>query len=567
MGFRRLSIIDLAGGDQPLFNEDKTKVLTFNGEIYNYQTLREELIAKGHTFQTNSDSEVLVHGYEEYGTALPNKLRGMFAFVIWDTKKKELFGARDYFGIKPLYYAHMNDTLMYGSEIKAFLPHPNFKKELNTETLENYLSFQYSPLADTFFKNVYKLMPAHYFLYKDGKIKTVRYWTPSYDVDESKSLEDWTDTIEKSFADSVEAHKIADVEVGSFLSSGIDSSYITAQAQVDKSFTVGFAGDQYNEIGYADECSDAIHINNKSKAITEEEYWDTLPTLMYHLDEPLGDPACIALYFVAHEASKEVKVCLSGEGADEMFGGYNSYAEPLRSEKYCELPKGLRGFFGSVVDKMPPFKAKNFVYRHRGNLEDWFQGNPNAGFSERERKALLKVHTNAPSRKEMVMPFYEKVSNDADVLKMQYVDMHMWLASDILLKGDKMSMANSLEVRVPFLDKELFKVARQIPTRYRVDETNTKVALRKAALRHLPEKTADKKKLGFPVPLKYWLKEDKYYNKVKTAFHTDIAEELFNTEILDTMLDDYREGRISSYLKIWSVYTFLVWYDEFFIKR
>jgi len=567
MGFRRLSIIDLEGGSQPLFNEDKTKVLTFNGEIYNYQVLREELIAKGHIFTTHTDSEVLIHGYEEYGTDVLNKLRGMFAFVIWDTKKKEMFGARDYFGIKPLYYALMGDTLMYGSEIKSFLPHPAFKKELNLDTLENYLSFQYSPLADTFFKNVYKLMPAHYFIYKDGKMKTVRYWTPSYEVDESRSLEDWTDEIEQTFADSVEAHKISDVEVGSFLSSGIDSSYITAQAQVDKSFTVGFAGDQYNEIGYAKECSEAIHINNKSKAITEEEYWETLPKLMYHLDEPLGDPACIALYFVAKEAAKEVKVCLSGEGADEMFGGYNSYSETLRSQKYCSLPRGLRAVFGAAADKMPPFKAKNFIYRHRGELEDWFQGNPNAGFSEKERKALLKVKTNAPSRKEMVMPFYEKVSGDADVLRMQYVDMHMWLASDILLKGDKMSMANSLEVRVPFLDKEIFDLARRIPTRYRVNDENTKVALRKAAYRHLPEKTANKKKLGFPVPLKYWLKEDKYYNQVKDAFHTEIAEELFNTAILDGMLDDYRSGRITSYLKIWSVYTFLVWYDEFFVKR
>ncbi len=567
LGFRRLSIIDLAQGDQPIANEDGGKVLVFNGEIYNYRQLREKLVAAGHVFKTHSDSEVLLHGYEEYGVKLLNMLRGMFSFVIWDKEKQELFGARDYFGIKPLYYAEMNGTLLFGSEIKAFLPHPQFEKKLNLSTLENYLTFQYSPLSDTFFEGVKKLMPAHYFLYKDGKMKITRYWEPNFENDESKSLEDWVGEIRKTFEGSVEAHKISDVEVGSFLSSGIDSSYVAACAKVDKTFTVGFAGDKYDEIGYAKRCSDYIGIKNSSKAITEQEYWDIIPTVLYHLDEPLGDPASIALYFVSREAAKNVKVALSGEGADEVFGGYNVYSETIRSARYCKLPKGIRGLIGKTVDHMPPFKAKNFLYRHRGDLQDWFNGNPNAGFSERERKKILKVKTSAPSPKELVAPFYEKVKGKDPVTQMQYVDMHMWLSGDILLKGDKMSMANSLEVRVPFLDIEVMKLAQRIPNRYRVTEENTKVALRKASANKLPPETADKKKLGFPVPVRQWLKEDKYYNMVKDAFHSKIALELFNTDEIMKLLDDYRAGKHQSYLKIWSIFTFVLWYEEFFVKR
>lgn len=567
LGFRRLSIIDLAQGDQPIYNEDDSKVLLFNGEIYNYKQLREKLLAAGHVFKTHSDSEVLLHGYEEYGAKLVNMLRGMFSFVIWDKEKKELFGARDYFGIKPLYYAEMNSTLMFGSEIKAFLPHPQFKKELNLDTLENYLTFQYSPLTDTFFKNVYKLMPAHYFLYRNGKMEITRYWEPDFENDENKTMDDWVEEIKKTFEGSVEAHKISDVEVGSFLSSGIDSSYVTACAKVDKSFTVGFAGDRFDEIGYAKKCSEFIQIKNKSKAITEQEYWDIIPTVLYHLDEPLGDPASIALYFVSREAAEDVKVVLSGEGADEVFGGYNVYSETLRSAGYRRVPKPVRGLIGKTVNRLPSFKAKNFLYRHRGDLQDWFNGNPNAGFSERERKQILKVTTNAPSPRALVAPFYEKVRGKDPVTQMQYVDLHMWLAGDILLKGDKMSMANSLEVRVPFLDIELMKLAQRIPSRYRVTDENTKVALRKASASKLPQATAAKPKLGFPVPVRQWLKEDKYYNRVKDAFHTSIAKELFNTEEIMRLLDDYRAGKRQDYLKIWSIFTFVLWYQEFFVKR
>ncbi|MEE0807484.1 MAG: asparagine synthase (glutamine-hydrolyzing), partial [Acutalibacteraceae bacterium] len=305
LGFRRLSIIDLEGGRQPILNEDKSKVLMFNGEIYNYQSIREELLKAGHLFTTKTDSEVLLHGFEEYGTDLLNKLRGMFAFIIWDKNTKTLFGARDFFGIKPFYYAEMQGTLLFGSEIKSFVEHPHFKKELNERALESYLSFQYSPGNETFFKGVYKLPPAHYFFYKDGKMKTARYWSPEFNAEEDKSLDYWVDAIEKTFDDSIEAHKIADVEVGSFLSSGVDSSYVACSADVDKTFTVGFDnGSKYNEISYAKELSEMIPVKNYSKTITPEEFWGNFPKIQYHMDEPLADPAAVALYFVCNTASQ-----------------------------------------------------------------------------------------------------------------------------------------------------------------------------------------------------------------------------------------------------------------------
>ena len=364
MGFSRLSIIDLSTGSQPLFNENKNLVLTFNGEIYNYQSLRQELIAEGHVFTTNTDSEVLLHGYEQWGKDMLPKLRGMFAFVIWDTEKQELFGARDFFGIKPLYYADMGGTFMYGSEIKSFLHHPDFKKVLNETALENYLTFQYSPCEETFFKGVYKLLPAHWFTYRGGKLETGRYWSINFDADEKPDLDEWVKRISDVFKDSVEAHKIADVEVGSFLSSGVDSSYVAAVANVGKTFTVGFGEDEkYNEIGYAKEFSRFIGKENISKVITPEEYWSNFPNIQYHMDEPLADPAAIALYFVCKLASERVKVVLSGEGADEIFGGYNIYKEPDDVAAYNLIPRPIRRCIGKMAEKLPAHRGLNFLIR------------------------------------------------------------------------------------------------------------------------------------------------------------------------------------------------------------
>ncbi len=567
LGFRRLSIIDLEGGRQPILNEDGSKVLTFNGEIYNFQEIKKDLLAAGHVFKTATDSEVLLHGYEEYGEKLLNKLRGMFAFVIWDKEKRELFGARDFFGIKPLYYAQMGDTLMFGSEIKSFLHHPHFQKELNRPMLENYLSFQYAPGPETFFKNVYKMPPAHSFLYKDGKMKLTRYWLPEFDAEEDKPLDYWVDEIEKVFDDSVEAHKISDVEVGSFLSSGVDSSYVACSAHVDKTFTVGFDnGTKYNEISYAQELSELIPVKNISHIITPEEFWGTFPKIQYHMDEPLADPAAVALYFVCNLASQHLKVVLSGEGADEIFGGYNIYKEPLEMAWYDKIPFPIRKLIGKVAGALPAHRGLNFLVRRGKRLEERFIGNAYM-FTEKERRAILKDPAGAPAPETLCKPYYDMVADKDAVTKMQFVDLNMWMVGDILLKADKMSMANSLELRVPFLDKKIMALAGRIPTKYRVNSENTKYAMRKAALRRMPEKWAGKKKLGFPVPTRVWLKEDKYYNIVKEEFLGENAQKFFHADKLVKLLDDHRAGKADNSRRVWTVYTFLVWYKQFFSEE
>lgn len=565
MGFRRLSIIDLSdNGSQPIFNENRDLVLTFNGEIYNFKVLKEQLIKDGHKFYTKTDSEVLIHGYEQWGEGLLQRLRGMFSFVIYDKKDNSLFGARDFFGIKPMYYAQMGNTFMWGSEIKAFLDHPDFKKEVNEEVLETYLTFQYSPTEDTFFKGVKKLPAAHCFKYKDGKLDVKRYWEIRFDADEEPTLEEWVNRISEAFNNSVEAHKIADVEVGSFLSSGVDSSYVAAAANVDKTFTVGFGEDEkYNEISYAKEFSKYISRENTSEVIDPNEYWGNLPKIQYHMDEPLADPAAIALYFVCRLASKSVKVCLSGEGADEIFGGYTIYKEPTDVSIYNHVPKAIRRAIGVVCESLPEKRGLNFLVRRSKDLDKRFIGNAYM-FSEKERKQLLKIKTNAPDAMEITKPFYDKVRDKDAPTQMQYLDLHLWMTGDILLKADKMSMANSLEVRVPFLDRKVMEMAKGIPVKYRVNNENTKYAMRLAALKDCPPQTANKPKLGFPVPIRVWLKEDKYYNIVRKKFESEISKHYFNTDILIGLLDDHRAGKKDNSRKIWTVFTFLIWYDVYF---
>ncbi len=329
MGFRRLSIIDLDAGHQPIFNEDKTMVLTFNGEIYNYKQLREALEAKGHAFATESDSEVLIHGFEEWKEEMLPRLRGMFAFAIYNIEEKSLFLARDAFGIKPLHYTQIGNDFVYASEIKSILEHPNFEKRFNKRALDTYLSFQYALPPETFFEDVYCLLPGHYLWYKNGSYDISRYFEPRFRPDEKLTEEEAVDLIEKAFENSINAHKIADVEVGCFLSSGVDSSYVSTYFSGQKTFTVGFDfGEKYNEISWAETVSKLIDVDHHTHLISSEEFWDAVPTVQYYMDQPLADPSCVALYFVSRLASRYVKVVLSGEGADELFGGYTCYNDP-----------------------------------------------------------------------------------------------------------------------------------------------------------------------------------------------------------------------------------------------
>lgn len=561
LGFRRLSIIDLNNGSQPIYNEDKSKVIIFNGEIYNFEPLREDLIKKGHTFTTKTDTEVILHGYEEYGEKILDKLRGMFAFVIYDKNTKELFAARDFYGIKPFYYAKMGNTFIFGSEIKSFLIHPHFKKELNSKMLEYYLTFQYSPGNETFFKNVYKLMPGHYLKYKKGKLEVKKYYEIKFKEDKTKTYDEWKKGIKKRLADSIKAHKISDVEVGSFLSSGVDSSFIAASSDVDKTFTVGFNNEKYSEISYAKDLSEKINTQNISKVITKEEYFKKLPNIIYYMDEPVADPSAIALYFVTELASENVKVSLSGEGADEIFGGYNIYQEPLTDAWYYKLPYPIRFVIGKVASIFPHKRGINFLIRRGKKLEDRFVGNAFI-FNNHEVKKILKNKRQTKGFQDLTKPYYEKVKDKDEVTKMQYIDFNFWLIGDILTKADKMSMANSLEVRVPFLDRPLIDYALGLPTEFKTDKNTTKKIFRDIASEVLEDKVSTKKKLGFPVPIRVWLKEDETYESVRKVFMQD--NKFFNQKAILKLLDDHKKGKADNSRKIWTIYVFLIWYEIFF---
>ena len=564
MGFRRLSIIDLGAGDQPLYNEDKTLVLTFNGEIYNYKVLRAELLEKGHVFVTESDSEVLLHGFEEWGEELLPRLRGMFGFAVWNTVKKELFLARDPFGIKPMHYTRLADgRLVYGSEIKSILTHPDVKKVFNPSALDSYLSFQYSVPNETFFKDICCLPPAHCLWYRDGEVTLHRYFDPMFTPDEDMTLDEAVEEIDRAFTDSVEAHRISDVEVGCFLSSGVDSSYVASYFGGQKAFTVGFDnGQHYNESNYAAELAKEVGIEHYVHIISEEEYWASLPKVQYYLDQPLADPSCVALYFVSKLAAEHVKVVLSGEGADELFGGYRIYHEPYSLRGYQRLPRFLRKFLAACVANLPDFKGKSFLLRGAQTLEERFIGNAKM-FSEKEKARLLRdIPATDPTLR--TKDYYARTEGQDDVTRMQYLDINRWMVGDILLKADRMSMAHSLELRVPFLDKEVFKVASRIPVKHRIAAGTTKYAMRLAAERHIPASAAEKPKLGFPVPIRVWLREQKYYDTVKAAFTSPAAKQFFNTDELLSMLDAHFVGKKDNSRKIWTVYMFLVWYEVYF---
>ena len=564
MGFRRLSIIDLEGGTQPIYNKDKSKVLTFNGEIYNYKELREELIGMGYEFYTQTDSETILHGYEAWGEKVLDRLRGMFGFAIYDLNDNSLFIARDFFGIKPMHYALVDGHLVYGSEIKSILEFPLYEKKFNTRTLDNYLSFQYALPPETFFEGIYCLLPGHYMRFKDGKVTTTRYWEATFDPDETLTEDEAVDKIEKVFEQSVDAHKISDVEVGCFLSSGVDSSYVSTYFADQKTFTVGFDfGEKYNEIDWAKGLSEKIGVDHHYKIISSEEFWGNIRKVQYHMDQPLADPSCIALYFVSKLASEYVKVVLSGEGADELFGGYTIYNEINSLRGYQKLPLGLRKFLANIVRPMPKFKGRNFLLRGAMSVEERFIGNAFM-FNKEEKEKILKDGSIAHEPQEYTKKYYDRAKNYDDITKMQYLDINTWMVGDILLKADRMSMANSLELRVPFLDKEVFKVARTIPYQLRVNKKNTKYAMRRAALRHMPEDWAKKKKLGFPVPTRVWLKDEKYYNIVKDAFNSDTAKKFFNSEELIKFLDDHFNGKEDNSRKVWTVFIFILWYDIYF---
>lgn len=564
LGFRRLSIIDLESGSQPFYNEDETLVSMVNGEIYNFQELREELIGKGHSFATHSDCEVIIHGYEEYGTGIFPRLRGMFACAIWDRSEKKLVVARDMFGIKPLYYANMNDVLLFGSEIKSFLPHPAFKKEVNRDALKPYLTFQYSVLDETFFKGVFKLPAAHFLVFEKGDVSIERYWEPEFNVKE-KPLEETVEQIDNVIRESIHAHRISDVKVGSFLSSGVDSSYVASVLKPDKTFTVGFSDKNFSEIDNAKQLSDELNIQNISEVLNSDECFSELEQIQYLMDEPHSNPSIVPLYFLAKLAKKDVTVVLSGEGADELFGGYDDYDIRPNLKKYRKLPAGLRSAIGGAAARLPEMRGRQFLIQGGLPVESWFIGQANV-FPEAEAAKMLKPdYRKGPSVADIVRPVYDRVKGQDDLTKMQYLDLNLWLVGDILLKADKMSMAHSLELRVPFLDKKVMDTAAELPAKYRIGPTDTKYAMRLAARRALPEASANRKKMGFPVPIRNWIREEKFHQQIKSYFTSAEAGEFFNQNELLALLDEHYTNKANNARKIWTIFMFLVWHKRYFV--
>lgn len=534
-----------------------------NGEIYNFIELRQELMAKGHVFKTDSDCEVILHGYEEFGEAIIKKLRGMFAFVIWDRIDKKLFAGRDMFDIKPLYYGQMNETFFFGSEIKSFLPHPNFQKELNQSALKPYLSFQYSVLDETFFKGVFKLPPAHYLIYENGEITLQKYFTPNFQATD-RNLVSFVEEIDETIQESILSHRISDVKVGSFLSSGVDSSYVASVLKPDKTFTVGFGDKNFSEIDNAKLLSNELDIQNKHAILDADKCFGQLENIQYLMDEPHADPSIVPLYFLAELAKKDVTVILSGEGADELFGGYEAYDMTPTMKKYRKLPRLVRRPAGRIASKLPEMRGKQFLMHSGLPVEEWFIGQANV-FREKEANQILKEpFQEGPSIQEIVAPYYEQVKDKDDLTKKQFLDMNLWLVGDILLKADKMSMAHSLEVRVPFLDKKVMAIASQLPPKYRIGKSDTKYAMRLAARKALPEVSANRKKIGFPVPIRNWIREERFYRQIKEYFTSNEAADFFDTEQIMSLLNEHYEGQANNGRKIWTIFTFLIWHKRYF---
>lgn len=577
LGFRRLSFIDVKSGKQPIFNEDDSKAILFNGEIYNFKELREELIALGHTFSTHADTEVILHGYEQWGQDIAKRLRGMFGFVIWDRQTQEMFGARDPFGIKPLYYAQMNGTFFIASEIKAFLDHPKFEKQLNKEALKPYLTFQYSATPETFFKGVYKLPEGHFFHYKDGKFSMEQYFDADFDP-QDMSFNQAVDRIEAAVKESVKAHSFADdgIKVGSFLSAGVDSSYVAALMRPDCTFSIGFDS-TYDETKEARELAEKLGLKNKDMKLKNEVAFAAFPKIQYFLDEPDSNPSVVPLYFLTKLAKDNgYKAMLSGEGADELFAGYTDYGFNTSSkfirwiaDQLKKLPMEKRHALGEKLKHAKNFHGRLHLYHALAPASEDFVGQAYI-FSPDEASDILKSDYDCgPTVEEILKPFFDKLADkDIDeVAKRQYVDIHQWMPGDILLKADKMSMANSLELRVPLLDKEILKVAQATPTKYLFNYKGTKWAFREAANRTLPEEWAHRPKLGFPVPIRAWLREEKYYHQVRDLFSQDFVNEFFDQDKLLQLADDNFNGKIDGRRKLWTIYTFLVWYKLYFIDN
>lgn len=568
-GFRRLSIIDIESGHQPLTYENERYWIIFNGEVYNYVELREELLKEGLTFETSSDTEVIIALYSHIKEKAAEKLRGMFSFVIWDKQEQTLYGARDPFGIKPFFYYEDGEKIYFASEKKSILLALE-NDVINYDSLQHYLTYQFVPEPMTMSEGIAKLEPGHYFTKKIGSpMEIKRYWKAAFHPVQ-KSEQDFVKEIRDVLFDSVEKHMRADVPVGSFLSGGIDSSIIASIAKefhpAIKTFSVGFERNGFSEIDVAKETAEKLGVENISYVISPEEYMNEVPKIMWHMDDPLADPACVPLYFVAREARKHVTVVLSGEGADELFGGYNIYREPQDLEVFNKIPSVFKGFLRLIAKMMPEgMRGKSFIERGLTPMEERYIGNAKM-FLESEKEQLLNVYKKELNYTDITKKLYEESRGYDPVDRMQYIDIHTWMRGDILLKADKTTMAHSLELRVPFLDKEVFEVASKIPTSLKTTNGTTKYILRKAVEGVVPDHVLNRKKLGFPVPIRHWLK-DEMNDWAKTIIRESNTDHLINKAYVLGLLEDHCQGKADNSRKIWTVLMFMVWHQVYMEKK
>lgn len=571
LGFRRLAIIDLAGANQPLYNENRSLVLVFNGEIYNYRELRRQLIAAGHAFSTQGDAEVVLHGFERWGAGVLDRLRGMFAFALYDTATGELFCARDAFGIKPLYYAVEGDRILFGSEIKGLLAHPHARRSLNERRLAHWLCMEYLPDEETLFEGVRKLPAGHWLRWRNGRAERGRWFVPRFAPDAGRSLEESAEAIEAALRESVAAHAIADVDVGCFLSAGVDSSLVAREAariMEARAFTIGWGEGRFSELEAAATFARATGLPNEGRILGAEQFFASVPAVQYAMDEPLPNPSAVPLYHLCAMAAESVKVALSGEGADELFGGYPYYQECLAFAPYMTVPAPARRALAAAARRLPEgTHGRRFLMRGAHPLPERYI-RLEYNFPWAEALDLLAPELGArcaaaPTPWELAAPLFAEIEAD-EITAMQTADILTWMQQDILLKADKMSMASSLELRVPFLDREVFALASTLPVSQRVGRRETKIALRAAAARTLPQATAAMPKQGFVTPLAQWLRKDPWREQVHEVLNSERARRFFRTDRLNALLDEHQRGPRSHMKKIWSAYCFLIWHEQYF---
>lgn len=564
LGFQRLSIIDVENGRQPFSYDDGRYTIVFNGEIYNHIELRNQLSLEGAVFTTHSDTEVILALYKVHGPNAVHFLRGMFAFVIWDSQDQMLFAARDPFGIKPFYYMETDDSLYCASEMKSLMGAQPPSPRINMGALHHYFTFQYVPEPDTLVHAIAILPPGHTLTRKKGEKALVHAYEKIRFTPVKVPLNERLKDIRRVLEDSVSIHMRSDVPVGTFLSGGIDSTIIAALAKEQhpaiKSFTVGFESEGYSEIHLARQTAAALGIENISKVISAQEFVEELPRIIWHMDTPVADPAAVPLYFVAREAAKQVKVVLSGEGADELFGGYNIYREPQSLQLFQYAPSAIKDILYRASMLLPDgVKGKSFIQRGCTPLEERYVGNANI-FAHDEKQLFLWNYQHDLRPQGITEPYFQDVSGLDDVTKMQYIDIQTWLRGDILVKADRMTMAHSLEARVPFLDKKVMEIARELTWDEKIHNKTTKYALREAFKGLIPEPVVDRKKLGFPVPIRLWLK-DVLYDWARELILDSETDHYINKHSVLQMLERHREGIADNSRKLWTVLVFMIWHQ------